>query len=52
MPEGFHVHPKLQRWLDRRRDGSGERPVDWSTAEALALATLAIDGYRIRLTTG
>lgn len=51
VPEGFHVHPKLQRWLDRRRAmASGERPVDWSTAEALALATLAIDGYRVRLT--
>jgi 2-oxoglutarate dehydrogenase E1 component len=51
VPEGFHVHPKLQRWLERRREmAAGQRPIDWSTAEALALATLAIDGYRVRLT--
>lgn len=50
VPEAFHVHPKLQRWLDRRRAmASGEQSVDWSTAEALAFATLVIDGYRIRL---
>jgi 2-oxoglutarate dehydrogenase E1 component len=51
VPDGFHVHPKLERWLQRRRTAAtGEHPVDWSTAEAMALGTLAIDGYRIRLT--
>ena len=28
---------------------AGEQPLDWSTAEALALASLAVEGYRIRL---
>ena len=27
----------------------GERPLDWATAESLALATLAVDGFRVRL---
>ncbi|NLX99725.1 MAG: 2-oxoglutarate dehydrogenase E1 component [Rhodopirellula sp.] len=50
LPEDFHLHPKLKRWNQRRRAmAEGEQPVDWSAAEALALATLSIDGYRIRL---
>jgi 2-oxoglutarate dehydrogenase E1 component len=28
----------------------GKQALDWSTAEALALASLSVDGYRIRLT--
>jgi 2-oxoglutarate dehydrogenase E1 component len=27
----------------------GQRPLDWTAAEALALGTLAVDGYRVRL---
>jgi len=50
VPEGFHPHPKIAQWLGRRRDmGSGVRTVDWSTAEALAFATLAAEGLRVRL---
>ena len=50
-PDGFHLHAKLQRWMDRRRAmARGEQPLDWSAAEALALGTLAMDGYRVRLT--
>ena len=49
-PEDFHLHPKLQRILDHRRQmAQGQRPVDWAAAEALALGTLAVDGYRVRL---
>ena len=51
LPDGFHVHPKLERFLKARREmASGKRLVDWSTAEALAFATLAAEGVRIRLT--
>ncbi len=50
-PEGFHVHPKLKRAMDMRRDMvEGGRPLDWSAAEALAFASLAAEGIRIRLT--
>ena len=51
LPDGFHVHPKLKRSLDARREmAQGTQPLDWSAAEALALATLATAGVRIRLT--
>jgi 2-oxoglutarate dehydrogenase E1 component len=50
MPEDFHVHPKLQNGMKRRLEmAGGERPVDWAAAEALAFASLAADGARIRL---
>ena len=51
LPGGFHLHPKLERGLEaRRKMARGERPLDWSAAEALALASLATEGVRIRLT--
>ncbi|MHB8900757.1 MAG: 2-oxoglutarate dehydrogenase E1 component [Thermoguttaceae bacterium] len=51
VPRGFHLHRKLERWLESRRAmARGEQPLDWSTAEALAFASLAAEGYRIRLT--
>ncbi|HET7558593.1 MAG TPA: 2-oxoglutarate dehydrogenase E1 component [Limnochordia bacterium] len=50
VPEGFSVHPKLERFMAARREmAQGERPVDWATAEALALASLAAEGRRVRL---
>ena len=49
-PEGFRVHPKLERFLEkRRRMARGEIPLDWSAAEAAALATLSVQGRRVRL---
>ena len=51
LPDGFHVHPKLERGLQARREmADGKHPLDWSAAEALALASLATAGIRIRLT--
>jgi 2-oxoglutarate dehydrogenase E1 component len=51
LPTGFHVHPKLARGLEARREmADGKHPLDWSAAEALALATLATAGVRVRLT--
>ncbi|MCE9527056.1 MAG: 2-oxoglutarate dehydrogenase E1 component [Planctomycetales bacterium] len=49
-PEGFHVHPKLLKFLElRRKMATGEVPVDWATAEALAIASLAVEGHAVRL---
>ena len=49
-PEDFTPHPKIVKLLEARRDmAKGERPLDWAAAEALALATCALDGYRVRL---
>jgi 2-oxoglutarate dehydrogenase E1 component len=50
LPGGFHVHPKLERALEARREmADGRHPLDWAAGEALALATLATNGARIRL---
>jgi 2-oxoglutarate dehydrogenase E1 component len=50
VPAGFHLHPKLARVLAARTEmGRGERPLDWGMAEALAFATLALSGTRVRL---
>ena len=49
-PPNFHVHPKLMKILETRREmARGERPLDWAAGEALALATLTTEGVRIRL---
>ena len=40
----------LKRGVEQRRAmAAGKRPLDWSAAEALALATLATEGHRVRL---
>ncbi len=50
LPEGFQAHPKLLRLLEQRSAmASGERPLDWATAEAAALASIAVAGHPIRL---
>jgi len=51
IPAGFHLHPKLEPILKARREmADGRQPINWSAAETLALATLATEGVRIRLT--
>jgi 2-oxoglutarate dehydrogenase E1 component len=50
LPADFHPHPKIERGLKLRREmASGARPLDWTAAEALAFATLATEGQRVRL---
>jgi 2-oxoglutarate dehydrogenase E1 component len=52
FPDGFSVHPKLDRALERRRSAF-DRPdgaVDWGHAESLAFGTLLQDGVPVRLT--
>lgn len=49
-PADFHVHKKLRRSIERRLEMvEGERPLDWSTAEALAIASLAVEGHPVRI---
>ena len=49
-PEDFHIHPKVQKLLEQRREmGYGKRPLDFGMAEALALGSLALEGVPIRL---
>lgn len=50
LPEDFRIHAKLKRFLQNRQEmAAGARPLDWSAAEALALASIAADGFRVRL---
>ena len=46
----FHLHPKLQAYVDRRREviKSGG-PVDWALGETLAFGTLLLEGTSVRL---
>jgi len=53
LPNGFELNPKLKKTLARRTtalDNPDEPMIDWSLAEALALASLLEDGIAIRMT--
>ncbi len=51
VPEGFTPNPKALKLIEQRRDRAiAGQPMDWGTAEILALATLLWEGRRIRLT--
>jgi 2-oxoglutarate dehydrogenase E1 component len=49
-PEGFTIHPKLKKQLDRRPQALEAGGIDWGQAESLAFASLLVDGIPIRLT--
>ena len=50
FPADFHPHPKIQKSMETRREMAAcKKPLDWSAAEALAFASLATGGVRIRL---
>ncbi len=55
VPEGFTVHPKLVKQLERRHEAlaesaASETHIDWAHAEALAFASLLTEGTPLRLT--
>src|SRR5918992_1652739 len=50
VPEGFTVHPKLARQLDRRVEALDQDEIDWGHAEALAFGSLVVEGVPVRLT--
>jgi 2-oxoglutarate dehydrogenase E1 component len=50
LPDGFQPHAKIVKFLENRQQmAKGAVPLDWSAGEALALATLATQGLRIRI---
>jgi 2-oxoglutarate dehydrogenase E1 component len=50
-PETLHVHPRLSKQLERRREAMGENGgIDWGHAEALAFGSLLLEGVDVRLT--
>ncbi|HLL92410.1 MAG TPA: multifunctional oxoglutarate decarboxylase/oxoglutarate dehydrogenase thiamine pyrophosphate-binding subunit/dihydrolipoyllysine-residue succinyltransferase subunit, partial [Solirubrobacteraceae bacterium] len=54
VPEGFTVHPKLVKQLERRHEALIADPstpgIDWAHGEALAFASLLTEGTPLRLT--
>jgi 2-oxoglutarate dehydrogenase E1 component len=50
VPDGFTVHPKLAKQLERRRTALDEGGIDWGQAEELAFASLLVEGIPVRLT--
>jgi len=50
VPEGFNINPKMVGQLARRaKMGTGEIPMDWGFAEALAVGSLVLEGFPVRL---
>ncbi len=51
LPEGFNLHPKLVKFLDKRKDFAASKDglADWATAEFAAFASLVKEGTPVRL---
>jgi 2-oxoglutarate dehydrogenase E1 component len=47
LPAGFHLHPKLAKWMQSRQAFSG--PIDWGMAENLAFGSLLLQNVPVRL---
>lgn len=49
-PEGFHLHPKLEKLMQARKSMvMGQEPVDWAMGELMAFVSLMAEGYNVRL---
>ncbi|MCC2593074.1 multifunctional oxoglutarate decarboxylase/oxoglutarate dehydrogenase thiamine pyrophosphate-binding subunit/dihydrolipoyllysine-residue succinyltransferase subunit [Tessaracoccus sp. OS52] len=49
LPEGFTPHPKVMPQLERRADQILNGPIDWATAEILAIGSLLLEERPVRL---
>ena len=49
VPEGFTIHPKLERQFTQRLALVESGEVDWALGEALAIGTLVSEGSNVRL---
>lgn len=50
VPDGFAIHPKVKRVLDRREEmGKGKVPVDFGMSELLAFGSLLRSGIPVRI---
>ncbi len=50
VPDRFTMHPKLAKQLERRREAIEQGEIDWGQSEALAFASLLVEGLPVRLT--
>jgi 2-oxoglutarate decarboxylase len=49
VPEGFTIHPKLERQFAQRDQLVADGTIDWALAEALAMGSLLAEGVDVRL---
>ncbi|HVO74867.1 MAG TPA: multifunctional oxoglutarate decarboxylase/oxoglutarate dehydrogenase thiamine pyrophosphate-binding subunit/dihydrolipoyllysine-residue succinyltransferase subunit, partial [Ignavibacteriaceae bacterium] len=50
IPEGFSIHPKLKKFLEKRKNlVDGTFDADWAYAETIAFASLLLEGTPVRL---
>src|SRR5439155_15727213 len=49
VPDGFHLHPKIERGLQQRKEALDKDAVDWALGEALAFGTLLQEDVAVRL---
>jgi 2-oxoglutarate dehydrogenase E1 component len=49
LPPGFRVNPKMERILGARRQAMLQGPIDWASAEILAIGSLLVEGTPTRL---
>ncbi len=49
FPADFHLHPRLTRLIERRKQAHEGPHVDWSLAETLAFGSLVLEGTPVRL---
>ncbi|MGH9045012.1 MAG: multifunctional oxoglutarate decarboxylase/oxoglutarate dehydrogenase thiamine pyrophosphate-binding subunit/dihydrolipoyllysine-residue succinyltransferase subunit, partial [Acidimicrobiales bacterium] len=49
VPEGFTMHPKLERQFRQRDEMVAEGRVDWALGETLAVGSLLAEGVDVRL---
>jgi 2-oxoglutarate dehydrogenase E1 component len=50
VPEGFTLHPKLDRQFAQRAELVDRGEVDWALGESLAIGSLLLEGVDVRLT--
>jgi len=49
FPGDFHLHPRLTRLIERRKQAHEGPHVDWALAETLAFGSLVLEGTPVRL---
>jgi 2-oxoglutarate dehydrogenase E1 component len=50
LPSSFHLHPKLEGFIRKRREALiSDGAIDWAFAEAIAFASLVLEGIPVRL---
>lgn len=51
LPDGFNIHPKLKKFVDKRREAAEDdnAMLDWAFAETIAFGSLLKEHFPIRL---